>query len=307
MREFAKNLYSPIKVYLPKYESWEINKLSSEVKQNTNTSKDILDELRLISMSVPKLIASLNSASERCLKLTEGCAFPQLINAYEDCLTIYLERFSNLMKRLEKRKTVAHSWNILQQSLTLNQTCGDLILQLEQMDINLSISFLDRTKSFLVLHEHEKVIHQHHLYLMESAKMGQLLEFHNHVKQGTSSYPIMAPLLKLIRSTSQDLQASTFSILFHTIKEQLCLVDSPTMLENVWTSISAGADTKEPDMPDFSFSPQGNFLFFIHENQNFSITDFENFKFFRIYYANWTVFNDFTSGMLLSNLKNLFI
>ena len=53
------------------------------------------------------------------------------------------------MKRLEKRKTAAHSWNILQQSLTLNQTCGDLLLQFEQMDINLSISFLDRTKAFL--------------------------------------------------------------------------------------------------------------------------------------------------------------
>ena len=111
---------------------------------------------------------------------------------------------------------------------------------------------------FLVPHDHEKVIHQHHLYLLEmqSSKMRSLLEFHNQVKQGTSSYPILAPLLKMIRSTCEDLQSSTFTILFHPIKEQLSLVDSPTMLENVWTSISAGADTKEPDMPDFSFSPQ---------------------------------------------------
>ena len=73
-----------------------------------------------------------------------------------ECLTKYLERFAHLMKRLEKRKTAAHSWNILQQSLTLNQTCGDLLLQFEQMDINLSMSFLDRTKAFLGTHNELK-------------------------------------------------------------------------------------------------------------------------------------------------------
>jgi len=53
-----------------------------------------------------------------------------------------------------------------------------------------------------------------------------------------------------------ELQSSTFSILFHPIKEQLMTVDSAQMLENVWMSRSAGSDSREPDMPDFSFSPQ---------------------------------------------------
>ena len=130
MRELSKHLYFPFKIHLSKYDSMETARLLNELEQNTTTSKDILDELRLISLSIPKLIASLNGASERCLNLTEGCAFPILINSFEDCFSKYLERFTNLMKRLEKRKTVAHSWNILQQSLTLNQTCGELILQI---------------------------------------------------------------------------------------------------------------------------------------------------------------------------------
>ena len=82
-----------------------------------------------------------------------GCFFDNVeFYLFPECLTKYLERFAHLMKRLEKRKTAAHSWNILQQSLTLNQTCGDLLLQFEQMDINLSMSFLDRTKPFLGMH-----------------------------------------------------------------------------------------------------------------------------------------------------------
>ncbi len=87
---------------------------------------------------------------------------------------------------MEKRKTAAHSWNILQQSLTLNQTCGDLLLHLEQMDINLAINFLDRTKHFLVPNEHSKSIQQHHLFLLDinSLAMKSLQEFHAQVKQG---------------------------------------------------------------------------------------------------------------------------
>ena len=73
---------------------------------------------------------------------------------------------------------------------------------------------------------------------------------------GSSAYPVLQPLMSQVRDVCEELQSSTFAILFHPIKEQLQIVDSASMLENVWMSMSAGADTKEPDMPDFSFSPQ---------------------------------------------------
>ena len=66
----------------------------------------------------------------------------------------------------------------------------------------------------------------------------------------------MQPLMTLVHGTCEELQSSTFAILFHPIKEQLSTVDSAQMLEQIWMSSSAGLDTKEPDMPDFSFSPQ---------------------------------------------------
>ena len=98
MRELSKVVYTPLKPALEKYQTMESLKLLSELSEST--SKDILDELRLISMSVPKLIASFDEASERCLKLTEGCLYPVLICALEECLTKYLERFSNLVSSL---------------------------------------------------------------------------------------------------------------------------------------------------------------------------------------------------------------
>lgn len=186
MRELSLVIYAPLKGILDKYGTMESLHLMSSL-QDTQSSKDIIDELRLISMSVPKLMASFNDSTSRCFTLTEGCAFPALISSFEEALEKYLERFQNLMQRLEKRKTAAHSWNIVQQSLTLNQITGDLLLNLEQLDIDLSLQFLDRTKHFLgSTNEHGKAIHQYHLFFLETNSNGmkKLLEFHSNIKQG---------------------------------------------------------------------------------------------------------------------------
>ena len=63
MRELSKVVYTPLKPPLEKYQTMESLKLLSELSEST--SKDIIDELRLISMSVPKLIASFEEASDR--------------------------------------------------------------------------------------------------------------------------------------------------------------------------------------------------------------------------------------------------
>ncbi len=101
--------------FFPRYEGMESTRLSEEMEAFTSTSKDILDELRNIASSVPKLMSSFTAASNRCCRLSEGCVYPGLLEAFKDCLGKYLERFGNLMRRLEKRKAAAHSWNILQQ------------------------------------------------------------------------------------------------------------------------------------------------------------------------------------------------
>lgn len=259
MRELAKVFFAPFRPHVAKYGQMESAKLLSELVNTTNTSKDILDELRNIALSVPKLVASLSAASKRCCLLTEGCGYPALVPAMEDCVANYVEKFSNLMRRLEKRKAAAHSWNILQQSLTLNQTSGELLLSLEQMDMTLAMEFLEKTKPFLAessSSSSQKAIQQHHIFLLEGQTwMKKLQSFHICVKQGTS-YPIVGSLLQLVTRLCKDLQASTFSILFHPISEQLAIVDSPLMLDSIWRSSSAGSDSREPDMPDFSFSPQ---------------------------------------------------
>ena len=77
----------------------------------------------------------------------------------------------------QESKSAAHSWNILQQSLALNQSCGDLLLNLEELDISLAIGFLDRAKLFINSSSNEKAIFQHHLYLLDNPSWKKLQEF----------------------------------------------------------------------------------------------------------------------------------
>ena len=85
-----------------RYGELEREILIGEIVIGPVSSKDILDELRSLSQSVPKLVNSFKEASKRCCQLTEGCAYPFLIEAYEACLKEYIERYSALMKRLDR-------------------------------------------------------------------------------------------------------------------------------------------------------------------------------------------------------------
>lgn len=76
--------------------------LIAEISTASLSSKDILDELRNCALSVTKLVKSFKEASKRCCQLTEGCAYPSLIEAFETCLKDYIERYSALMKRLDR-------------------------------------------------------------------------------------------------------------------------------------------------------------------------------------------------------------
>lgn len=268
MRDLCKSLLGVFKPHVARYPSLEGAILVDEMAAlNQDTSKDIVDELRNVGATVAKAMTIVEEASQRCFDLTEGCAMPHLTTgsgAFEMAMTTYVERFLNLTKRLDKRKTASHSWLILQQSLTLNQVCGDLLLQLEKLDLTLSHEFLERTKPFLG-GSSDRAVHQHDLYLLESAgaattttnSAAALRAFHTSVsEEGGRDFSMTGAMLRAVARACKDVQSSTFAILFHPIIDHFVSVNSAQMTESVWKSQSAGSDSKAADMPVFSFVPQ---------------------------------------------------
>ena len=179
LRDFARLVYQCFKPYVAKYIDIEKSILAAEIKfVGVQTSKDIVDELRNVSGSIPKLIEILRLAAKRCFDLTEGCAYPCMINiVIPYTLELYSERYRSLMKRLDKRKSASHSWIILGQSLSLNQACGELLLRLEELEGTLTDEFLNHTKTYIASEDSsdqrsidicEKGINQHDLFLLDS-------------------------------------------------------------------------------------------------------------------------------------------
>ena len=50
----------------------ERNRLQQEISDISNSSKDIIDELKNVAASVTKVVAGFENASKRCCDLTEG-------------------------------------------------------------------------------------------------------------------------------------------------------------------------------------------------------------------------------------------
>ena len=76
--------------------------LAAETSVAPASSKDILDELRNCATSVGRIVTSFKEASIRCCQLTEACAYPSLVEAFEVCLQGYFDRYSALIKRLDR-------------------------------------------------------------------------------------------------------------------------------------------------------------------------------------------------------------
>ena len=118
-------------------------------------------------------------------------------------------------------------------------------------------------------------IYVHDLFLLNSQSSGtggitaeKLRSFHksliqeqeptspNKIHNENKNTPIRASVTKLC----EDLQATTFSILFHPLAVELSVISNqeltPNMVETVWKDAWAGSDSRQIDMPDFSFAPQ---------------------------------------------------
>ncbi len=122
---------------------------------------------------------------------------------------------------------------------------------MEQLDITLSIDFLECTKSFLGPDARDRVFEQHQLFLLDSQGADRLHKFYDYVKEG-KDYPVLKDSIKMASKMCAELQNSAFSIIFHPVQEEL---DNIMKLE-VWDSSSAGSGSTQQEMPEFSFSPQ---------------------------------------------------
>jgi len=202
--------------------------------------------------AVAKLTSMCREAGQRCAALTKGTGFPGLATAVKTVLDKHLDRYRKLMRRLDKRRTVVDDdWSVLQHCLTAIQTTGDLMMQMEELDMNLSLLFLESTRGYLGPEGGEDPLNQHHVLLLAAPAITQLNSLFTKVSGRTgASTPVLEESLDLLNSVASELQKTTFNIMFHPISTQL------EKLPGLEAWDGSGQISLDSDLPEFSFSPQ---------------------------------------------------
>ncbi|XP_023342815.1 conserved oligomeric Golgi complex subunit 7 [Eurytemora carolleeae] len=254
LRDLAKVVFAPYKPYVERYGELESQLMLAEMAGWTSGSKDTIEEIHSLTSSVSKLVSLGREAGSRCSSLTKGTGFPGLSLAIRSVLDKHMDRYRKLMKRLERRRTVVDDdWSVLQHCLAAIQTTGDLMLEMEELDMNLSLMFLESTRGYLGPDGGEDPFFQHHVLLLNPAGIQALTTLYTKVSGRTgSSTPILNQAMELLSSVSAELQKTTFNVMFHPISSQL---EKLPGLDS-WTAEGGGQYSLEADLPEFSFSPQ---------------------------------------------------
>uniref|UniRef100_A0A0K2UIJ9 Conserved oligomeric Golgi complex subunit 7 n=1 Tax=Lepeophtheirus salmonis TaxID=72036 RepID=A0A0K2UIJ9_LEPSM len=251
-REFAVIFYEPFKVYISRYHIYELSILTNELPSESSSSKELIIESQGIFQNLKKIIFSLESGSKRCISFTEGTAYPDFSSiCIKSIISSYIGRYKSLYRKLAQSSSATQNWTIIQKILSLNQTAGELLLCMEELEVTLTLHFIEHAKKFLLKDstESQKALDQHDLYLLDHDGRQKLEKFYFLVKQG-KSYPILNDSIQLVTGMLEDLQSATFKILFHSIQEELNIIPSLP----IWKVNQYGP--KEVDLPDCSFSPQ---------------------------------------------------
>ena len=254
LRELGKAVYRPFLGQIGRYEDLEVAVMTGAVQSWVVEKKDTIDELHSLTGSVSKLAGLVEAATQRCLALTAGTAFPALSRAVARSLDTHLDRYRKLTRRLEKKKVIVDDdWSVLQHCLTANQITGELLLMLEQLEVSVSTAFLESSRPYLGPDSSENPLHQHHIFLLDSGDILRLNELYSSISSpsGTAS-PMLQESMTLLAGICSDLQKTTFSLMFHPVSAQLEQI--PGL--NTWAATTSGQSSLETaEMPEFSLSP----------------------------------------------------
>jgi len=251
-RDLGKAVYNPYKQFVNNYRHIQSQALNKEMESWTTGGKDTIEEIHNLSSCVAKLVQMYSNAATRCTAITKGTGYPSLTGAIRDNLDKHLDRYRKVMRRLEKRKGIADDdWSVLQNCLSAVQTTGDFINQLEELDVKLTMQFIEATRNFLPTDKVQKPLAQYHTFLLDTDKIKELDNLFNKVsgRSGGVSTPLLKDSLDLLKQASSDLQNASFKIMFHPIETQLEKVSEVTNQSGPGISL-------DTNLPDFSFSPQ---------------------------------------------------
>jgi hypothetical protein len=264
LKNVLKAIYSPYMSYTGKYRVFEEVALTKQLDNIKLDHSEVIDTVQLLFESVSKLFAGAQEANERCQKLTNGLCYLDLMSAFKTYFMSYTREFRRVLVNIrEKCRTSGRSdsedWSDFQNSLRIIQTCGNLLMQTEDLDTMIASSVVHSLSPLISCHSPTKshistqcqsYHFQASLFLKSQSEIESLENLLHKLEEGESP-PVFNEITADLSKLSGEVHKFAFEIVFSQLKTYLSGVSTMEM----WTSNSAGG-AMTSDLPTFSLSPQ---------------------------------------------------
>ncbi|XP_054714505.1 conserved oligomeric Golgi complex subunit 7-like [Uloborus diversus] len=253
----VKTIYNPYRPHIEKYDFLEEQQLVDSLK-TLNMSDDIMDCVRLLGESISKIFCFIQEAENRCQQLTHGCGFMSLLRALEGFLNEYAGNFRRLLRLFrttmqDSEKSPIDDWSLFQQSLQTTQTIGEVLMQLESLEIVYisNISEVGRKLGYFSSGE-ESSVNAFHAYddvLLTTNAKKELQQMILLLQEEKTASPLKSSINSFKRLCSEAGSVVSDLVLKQA---QVHLKSLPNM--KIWSEDTCGSVLT--DLPQFSLSPQ---------------------------------------------------
>ncbi|XP_012242067.1 conserved oligomeric Golgi complex subunit 7 [Bombus impatiens] len=244
----AQAIYAPYVPYVTKYNIYETAQLEHQLQSIDSVQDDLSDTINNLSLSLSRVMEYANEANKRCKLFTDGCGYPSVLKSLTRYFNKYLDKYQVAIRQLEHKKVKHEDWNLFQMCLTLMQTIGDLLGQIQQFEKSLIIDITEANNK--LQSTSGSVFNQYKKLLLHTSSQNELENLTASFQKEEET--ILDPIIKSIHKLCSDLHRATYEVIFAPIFTQLLSVQKAPAWSteiNKMTHLSA-------DLPDYSFAPQ---------------------------------------------------
>ncbi|XP_076226266.1 conserved oligomeric Golgi complex subunit 7 isoform X2 [Nomia melanderi] len=244
----AQAIYAPYVPYIVRYNVYETAQLEHQLRSMDFAQDDLSETINSLSLSISRIMEYANEANKRCKLFTDGCGYPGLLKSLNSYFKKYLEKYQAVVWQLERKKVKHEDWNLFQMCLTLMQSIGDLLGQVQQFEKSLVIDITEtnnKLQSTAV-----SVFYQYKKFLLNSSSQTELENLVASFQKEETT--ILDSIMKSIHKLCSDLHRATYEVIFAPIFTQLLLVQKAP----AWSTDASRLSQLSADLPDYSFSPQ---------------------------------------------------
>ncbi|XP_030837480.1 conserved oligomeric Golgi complex subunit 7 [Strongylocentrotus purpuratus] len=270
-------IHAPYIPYLIRYGFYEEEHLVQELSTINMERQDLIDCAQLLSDSLNKIFKLTNEASDRCTAFTGGFGMAGLLSALKATFSSYCQKFdrsletlrsacgldpvsTNAMVMTSAGAELGEDWSKFQNALKIVQTCGELLLQSEEFELQLSSSLLHTCSSYDIQvfsptsptkpsASHSSSFKEYNYLAREDpAQHAAFQELILKLREDDGSSLLQEPLEAMSKIT-EHAHKLAFGIVFFQLQLQLSQVSQM----EVWTDEGGMLSA---DLPTFSLSPQ---------------------------------------------------